>query len=145
MRRTPTLLGVPPWEPREGYGRGCRGWALLVVLGPAIPWIFRNVGGGGSAHPPWDHHPAEAVGAQALSSVGASAPAGASVPASDPGGQTGDSFGQRASVLVPNVSGAEATDSIDGLRLPEESLEALGTQADEEKEGFSCQAVPCHA
>ena len=74
--------------------------------------------GGGSAHPPRDHHAAEAVGAPALSSVGASAPAGASVSVADPGGQTGDSFGQRASVFVPNVAGAVATISEDGPTFP---------------------------
>ena len=106
-------------------------WSLAAVAG--FSWLCSgrpspepsDLLGGGSAHPPRDHHAAEAVGAPALSSVGASAPAGASVSVADPGGQTGDSFGQRASVFVPFVACAVSKVSIEGPMYPSGKIRRL--------------------
>ena len=102
------IRGAPLGAEKKRYGRGSWGWVLLIALGTAILCAYCFAGGGGGAQPPGDHHAAEAVGSPALSSAGASAPVGASVPAADPGGQTGDTFGQCVSVAGPSGAGVEA-------------------------------------
>ena len=116
------------------FGASGRAWSLAAVVG--FSWLCSgrpspepsDLLGGGSAHPPRDHHTAEAVGAPALSSVGASAPAGASVSVADPGGQTGDSFGQRASVFcaVRGVCCVEGFDRRPYVSLRYKSASVLG-------------------
>eukprot|EP00959_Pyramimonas_sp_CCMP1952_P194509 4067235-Pyramimonas_sp.AAC.1 len=72
-------------NPFRGAPSGASGgaWSFVAVAG--FSWLCSGrpspgpsrMLGGGSAHPPRGHHATEAVGAPALSSVGASAPAGA--------------------------------------------------------------------